>query len=230
MRILAIETTAFTGSVALLEADRVRAERKLPDDSRSAQSLLPTIAALLRDESCTVEELDLVAVAAGPGSFTGLRVGITTAKTLAYARQIEVLGIDTLDVLALQAWGHHRGERVHAVLDAQRNQLFAAQFAGAGNDAFPTRLNETHIVDLDPWLASLRPGEWVVGPTVGKWCHRLPSGVGAADPECWHPQAGVVGRLAWRDYQLGRRDNLWRLAPQYHRASAAEEKAAGKIA
>ena len=80
MRILALETTAITGSVALLEHEQLVHEIVLRDDQRSAQSLAPAIEAALQAVAWPLASIQLMAIAIGPGSFTGLRVGITTAK------------------------------------------------------------------------------------------------------------------------------------------------------
>jgi tRNA threonylcarbamoyladenosine biosynthesis protein TsaB len=224
-RTLAIETTSFTGGVALLYDDRVVAERRLPDDSRSAQSLAPAIQAILAEADWLVGSLNLIAVAQGPGSFTGLRVGVTTAKTLAYAIGAEVLGIDTLEVLAAQVGQASSPARsIHAILDAQRNQLFAATFTWLSDSPFPRRESATAISDLAPFLASLLPGDVVIGPVLPKIAGQLPDFIIQADPAPCEPQAATIGRLAYRDWQSGRRHSLWTLAPEYYRPSAAEEK------
>jgi tRNA threonylcarbamoyladenosine biosynthesis protein TsaB len=167
-----------------------------------------------------------VAVTAGPGSFTGLRVGITTAKAFAYATGAEVLGIDTLEVLARQAPAHARV--VQAVIDAQRQELFAATFE---RPDIATALNRRpqaaspQIMPIDAWLASLKPGDVVIGPVLSKLREHLPPEVQIAPESCWTPMAGSVGRIAARLYAAGERGDLWRLAPTYLRRSAAEEKA-----
>jgi len=230
MRILALETTGFTGTLALLDDDRVVAERALPSDQRSAQSLAPAIQSLLQDHGWPIPSLGLIAVAQGPGSFTGLRVGVTTSKTLAYAIGADVLGVDTLEVLANQAGGIQDEARIHAVIDAQRNQLFAATFVWKAADAVAARQTSTHIADLDPWIASLQAGDVVIGPVLAKLASKLPDGILLARESDCQPRAATVGRLAWRDYAAGHRDDLWKLVPHYHRASAAEEKAdRGKV-
>lgn len=223
MRILAIETIAIAGSLALLENDRVIAELALPEGQRSAQSLAPTIATLLASHCWSPATLQLIAVAQGPGSFTGLRVGVTTAKTLAYALGAQVLGVDTLEILAAQA---KPAERIHPVLDAQRTQLFTATFTWNVGDPFPAQQSPTRIADLPPWLAALQTGDIVIGPAAAKLLPQLSDGVVVANAGDCQPHAATLGRLAWRDYSSGRRDDLWKLAPLYYRASAAEEKAA----
>lgn len=227
MRILAIETTAFTGSLALAEDDKLVAESHLPSDSRSAQSLAPSIQSLLSDQDWPIDSLQLIAVVQGPGSFTGLRVGVTTAKALAYAIRTDVLGFDTLEVLAAQA--RRISGRIHPVVDAQRNQLFTACFEWPEGASFPARQSSTAISDLSPWLAALGPNDIVIGPVASKLKPQLSSVLSPENIIVCEPQASVAASLALRDFQAGRRDDLWKLLPQYHRPSAAEEKRAAQI-
>jgi tRNA threonylcarbamoyladenosine biosynthesis protein TsaB len=234
--ILALETSLRAGSVALLNcnvagaevSDNVLSQRVLSSDQRSAQSLAPAIAQVLAEAGKRPADVGLVAVTLGPGSFTGLRVGATTAKSFAYAIGCECLGVDTLEVIAAQApLSTPTSGELHAVFDAQRQELFLARFHWDGG--VPIRLEDNRIVPAEQWLAGLAPGTTVTGPGVNRLIDRLPVGVVAASELHRNPQATMVGRLAWRDYQTGRRDDLWKLAPKYLRASAAEEKA-GKTA
>jgi tRNA threonylcarbamoyladenosine biosynthesis protein TsaB len=99
MRILALETSDQTGSVAALDGDNLLEELILEQSQRSAQSLAPAMQNLLRRVGWQPSDVQLVAVSVGPGSFTGLRVGVTAAKVFAYAVGAEVLGINTLEVI-----------------------------------------------------------------------------------------------------------------------------------
>src|SRR5207342_1377544 len=107
----------------------------LNGDERTAQVLAPAIQQLLTAAEWSPKSVDLVAVTAGPGSFTGLRIGVTTAKAFAYAIGADVLGINTLEALALQA--APSASPLWTVLDAQRQELFAARFVV--NDQFDIR-------------------------------------------------------------------------------------------
>jgi tRNA threonylcarbamoyladenosine biosynthesis protein TsaB len=233
MLILAFDTSGFSGSVALLDGSQVLATTPLAADRRSAQTLVPAIVRLLADCSLTPSDVKLVATTIGPGSFTGLRVGATTAKTFAYAVGAEVIGVSTLDAIAhgIPAQSLQPPREIHAVVDAQRRELFLGRFRGlpqsnetAGLPAL-TRLEPDRIVPADEWLSCLPAETIVTGSGLAKLTDRLPSGVFIAPPELQEAQAVIIGQLAWRDYQSGRRDDLWTLAPVYLRPSYAEEKA-----
>ena len=234
MLTLALETSSLAGSVALVAGDDLLLQWSLDADRRSAQTLAPAIDGLLNEAGVRPADVRLVAVTVGPGSFTGLRVGVTTAKTFAYAVGAEVLGVDTLETIAHQAVPRPLvgvrlggslvlpGSELHAVLDAQRKDLFLARFAW--QESGLVRLDANRIVPADAWLASLVQGTTVTGPGLDRWQSRLPAGVIAVDPALRQPQAETVGRLAIEHYRAGRRDDLWKLAPRYLRPSAAEEK------
>jgi tRNA threonylcarbamoyladenosine biosynthesis protein TsaB len=228
-RILAIETSGRHGSVAALLAvdaeSRLVRQVILAEDQRTAQTLAPAIKQLLAASQWMPESVDLVAVTVGPGSFTGLRIGVTTAKAFTYAAGCEVIGVNTLDVIAAQAPPSHTP--LWAVSDAQRQELFAACYSRDENGALQTHRVAT-IIPQDMWLSSLRPGDQVAGPALRRLASRLPRGVTTAPIESWQPLASTVGSVGWRAYQLGRRDDLWKLVPNYYRASAAEEKRASQ--
>ena len=225
MRILAIETSGRRGAVATLfgEADNARLihQTVLADDERTARALAPTLRQLLAKTGWSPNFVQLVAVAIGPGSFTGLRIGVTTAKTLAYAVGAEIIGVDTLAVLAAQV--PPTGGPLWAIMDAQRQELFAARFERHGAAGL-REASDTLIVPQDDWLAGLHAGEFVTGPALPKLAARLPTGVVAVTEDPWHPTAAAVGDVAWRAYQNGQRDDVWKLVPNYYRPSAAEEK------
>jgi tRNA threonylcarbamoyladenosine biosynthesis protein TsaB len=214
LRILALETSGLSGSVAALSGGKLLAQLSLNPEQRSAQSLAAGIQRLLGEVGWRPRDVQLVAVTRGPGSFTGLRIGVTTAKTFAYAVGAEVLGVDTLEVLADQAPAE--APVVQAVLDAQRQELFAATFRGGPS--------ETRIVPIDTWLASLSPDHLVIGPVLTRLRGRLPAEVAVAPEATWTPLAATVGLVALRHYLAGQRSDLWQLTPLYLRRSAAEER------
>jgi tRNA threonylcarbamoyladenosine biosynthesis protein TsaB len=224
-RILAIETSGRCGSVATLwgsgNDSRLIREATIANNQRTAQALAPTIRALLEDTNWTPASVEVVCVAVGPGSFTGLRIGVTAAKAFAYAVGAEVVAVNTLEVLASQV--PTSDAHLWTILDAQRQELFAARFV-AGEDRGLCFDRETSIVPQDAWLASLQAGDVVMGTGLERLLDRLPASVTVAPKELWQPMAAAVGHVGWRDYQSGRRDDIWQLVPNYYRLSAAEEK------
>ncbi|MBX9788309.1 MAG: tRNA (adenosine(37)-N6)-threonylcarbamoyltransferase complex dimerization subunit type 1 TsaB [Pirellulales bacterium] len=220
-RLLALETSGRAGSVAALEGDKLLAERALDPARGSAATLAPAIQDLLTAVNWRPADAQVVAVATGPGSFTGLRIGVMTAKTLAYALGAEVVGVDTLDVIAWQA--PRAARPLWTVLDAGREQLFVAHYVAAAEN-LPQPDRATRLVDAGSWLAALRAGDWLAGPALERCAPRLPTGVHVVESAASWPTAGAVGQLAWSQYLAGVRHDFWNLTPNYFRPSAAEER------
>lgn len=221
MRILALETAGKTGTVAGLSDANLLVELELDHTQRSAQSLAPAIETLLKQIAWAPADVQLVAVSVGPGSFTGLRIGVTTAKVFAYAVGAGVLGVDTLEAIAAAAPADR--PTIWAVLDAQRGEVAAQRFgpavAGRRQPIGPQRL-----MAIEAWLAELTPADAVAGPVLHRLLDRMPPGVEVLDRGYWNPRAAAIGRLAALHYAEGRRDDFLKLVPHYSRRSAAEEK------
>jgi tRNA threonylcarbamoyladenosine biosynthesis protein TsaB len=221
MRILAIETSGRDGSLAALAGESGGAVRvvqgvAITGPERTAQVLAPRTRDLLREIGWEAKSIGLLCVAVGPGSFTGLRIGVTAAKTLAYAVGAEVIGVDTLAVIASQAPAD--ASPLWVVIDAQRRELFAAKFVGE------QMIGGVQVLSEQEWVRTLVAGDRVTGPGLKRVCEELPRDVIVVDDAKWQPMAVAVGTLGWREYSAGRRDDVWKLLPLYYRLSAAEEK------
>ena len=173
MKLLAIETTGINGTVACAKNGRLIAESTLPAGQRSAQSLVPAIEAILSSLGWSPNRLDAVAAAIGPGSFTGLRVGVTTAKILAWSCKAALYGVNSLDAAAWQIAAAlpsllksnpsnpvyekalRRGAALVAVsIDAQRGDVAARDFLIDLESAVPVPLGDRfRLVPLSDWLA-----------------------------------------------------------------------------
>jgi len=230
--VLAMETSVQPGSVALLDGDQLLYQRTLENRLRTAQTLVPEIAAGFAEVGWSAAVVDLVAVDVGPGSFTGLRIGMATAKTFAYAANCAIVGVSALDVLACQfetIAPEPEGElRLHVIVDAQRGDSWIVTYVRTDSGALIPQSPGILIGD-DEMIASWKAGDWVTGPGLHKQGGQLRSRIGSdiriAPEELWNPHAEALGQLAAREHAEGRRDNLWSLVPQYYRKSAAEEKA-----
>ena len=226
MKILAFETSGLLGSVALLETAEGKLvssiERETPADQRTARSLLPTTHRLLSDHGWRPADVELIAVTTGPGSFTGLRIGVVAAKTFAYAVGAKLVGVHTLAALAEPL--ESRASRVWTILDAQRQELFVANLPADASDDF--RLEPTtSIMAIDDWFRSLQSNDVVTGPPLQKLRSLIPAGVVIAPEEAWRPSAEAVGRLGLLKFDRGELISPLELVPDYFRKSAAEEKA-----
>jgi tRNA threonylcarbamoyladenosine biosynthesis protein TsaB len=226
--LLALETSSLRGSVVAWEDGKIIASRDLSPDQRSAQSLIPAIDGLMKELGRSPQTIRQIAVTDGPGSFTGLRVGVTAAKTLAYALGAKTLGVDTLDVIARQAIEglapQNAPTRIHAVLDAFRGQLFCRVYPAA--DHLPHSHEPATIVSIDDFLHNLKPGDFVSGPVLTKLVGSIPETVKVVDKTLWNPHAKTVALLASDAFALGHEIDFWRLVPRYVRQAAAEERAA----
>jgi tRNA threonylcarbamoyladenosine biosynthesis protein TsaB len=151
--LLAIETACAPGGIALAHRGELLAEHLFAEGEQSGAALVPAIQALLRARGLGFADLDALALSVGPGSFTGLRVGLATALGLCFAHPHPVVPIGTLAALSLGARG---APQIAALLDARRGQLYAGLY---GPDAQP--LLPERVCDPEPWLRELaaRPGE-----------------------------------------------------------------------
>src|SRR6187399_837688 len=130
-RALALETSGRTGSVAVAENGAVLTEEQFSYGLRHAAGIVPIVDRLCRARGWSPGQIEEIYVSAGPGSFTGLRVGVTVAKTLALATGARIVAVPTAEVLARNApagW-----QNLIVVLDAKRDQIFTATFVNDGN-------------------------------------------------------------------------------------------------
>jgi len=178
---------------------------------------------MLRVAGITVRDVDVLAVGLGPGSYTGLRVGLTAAKTLAYATGATLIGLDSLHAIAFNAPVH--ASRVSVIADAQRGQVYVAEFVRRPLSGFDI-VRATHIEPLGEWLAQLDPATLALGPALDSPRIRsaLPEGFALLDSALNYPSGERLIELARETWASGRRDDLWRLEPQYLRQSSAEEQ------
>ena len=145
MKILAVESSSKTASAALLEDRELIAESSVRTDTHSAV-LLPMIEDLLRAAKTSVGDLGFLAATVGPGSFTGVRIGVSTVKGLAFAGHIPCVGVSTLEAMAANFAGIEG--LVVPVIDARRGTVFTALFRSGADGSF-RRLTEDRQMPLD---------------------------------------------------------------------------------
>lgn len=136
MKILAFDTSSARTAVAVVDADRVLAEDDGPSEALHGETLMPRIRAVLTRAGVALDAIELVAVGVGPGSFTGLRVGLAAAKGFAIATGVALRGVDSLAILARAALGSGADAQdvvAVPVVDAHRGELFVAAYAASAD-------------------------------------------------------------------------------------------------
>ncbi len=219
---LAIETSGSVGSVALSFADGTTCEHLFPEGTRHGRDLLPACEAILAGAELSTSSLDRIAVSVGPGSFTGLRVGVSAAKTLAYALDIDLAAVPTLDVLAHNAPPGAEGMIV-PVLDARRGHVHASLYSFDGTAII--RAVDYLVVPPDQLAARLIPPYTILGNGLRPYPDLAGHGGQALEEPAWRPRAEVVARLgAAMEIDGDDRDAIHRLEPLYLRISTPEER------
>lgn len=145
MKILAIESSAKAASVCLCEDEKILAESYQNSGLTHSRTLLPMCESMLHNCGITLEEVDVIAAASGPGSFTGLRIGLATAKGLAWPQEKPCCGVSTLEAMA---WNlAHLDGVICCAMDARRNQVYNALFQAQGGSL--TRLTPDRAIGLE---------------------------------------------------------------------------------
>ena len=226
--VLAIESATADASAALLRGDAVVAARRVPAERPASEALLPTLLELLAEADVALAALDAFAVSVGPGSFTGLRVGVSTAKGLAFGSGQPIVPVPTLAALA--ALAARSDACVAALLDAQRGEVYAALHAGdpiAPALVGPTVLRPEELIAALAEHAGARPIVAIgAGATVAGDALRNRFGARCAIVAS-APDAAAVGRLGQRLLERGAGVAPEALAPVYVRRAEAEVRRTG---
>jgi tRNA threonylcarbamoyladenosine biosynthesis protein TsaB len=223
MKILAVDTSTGSGSVALVEGRRLKAEWTLDSAITHNRRLLKSVDEVLERAGWRLEDLEGFAVTAGPGSFTGLRIGMSTVKSLAWSLAVPLAGIGSLEALAAP-FGFST-KPVCAVIDARKKEVFAALYRGDGEGR--VRLEAGPLVAAPERAAELvEEPVWFMGDGWLSYGERFREILGeraSAVPAPYHTiRAAVVAELALRRFEAGERDNPLTLVPLYVRQSEAE--------
>lgn len=224
MRTLALDTTTRAGSVALLDAERVIDERSGDALRPHAERLPAEIIALLSTHGVAVADVDIFAVAAGPGSFTGLRIGIATIQGLAFVRQRPVVAVSALEALAqIGSRDLSRGDVVGAWIDAHRGDVFSALYRLTAAPMYQAvRLLEIEGPAVgDPAATIERWTELTNGSAFALIGDRMPGD--ALFPMLPPPPlAGTIGRMAVCRAERGETITAAGIQPLYVRRPDAE--------
>jgi tRNA threonylcarbamoyladenosine biosynthesis protein TsaB len=189
-------------------------------ESRSHTASLPALVErALEAAGVRLEELDAVAVSIGPGSFTGLRIGLALAKGLAFAGDLAVAAVPTLEALAWSA-DAAPGETICAALDARKQEVYAARFRSTPDG--PARLTEDAALAPAMLAARLDPRCVLVGDAGDVYGDLFRARAIVRPFATHHPRGGVIARLGWQRLAAGEAAAVGPLEPVYVRAPDAE--------
>jgi tRNA threonylcarbamoyladenosine biosynthesis protein TsaB len=222
MNLLALDTSTLHAAVALKCAGGAILISPGDPAMRHGRVLIPSIQALLAEARLHVRDLDAVAVGLGPGSYTGLRIGITAAKTLVYVVKKPLIGLDSLEIIARGAPVDQI--RISVVADAQRGDVFTADFERAESGAPLRRVSVTRVESLEAWLAGIKTGTFVMGPALERADFPLPAGSVRCGTAANAPQGEALIQLAEESMKTCRLEDPALLEPVYLRRSAAEDQ------
>ena len=217
MNVLGIETATSVCAVALVREGKVAGESLLDEGRIHAEKLMGQIVAVLG--SGGLESLGAVAVSIGPGSFTGLRIGLSVAKGIAFARDIPLAAVPTLGALALHAAGTdnlERGTRLLAALEARRDEVYCQLFEVTEEDVVP--LWEARDLTLEELMGELDGSEVrVTGEAAGKLLSRpgRAGNLSAVSPKALRSSGASVAILGGKLLREGKADDPSFLEPRY---------------
>ena len=228
--ILAVETSGRFGSVAIAQGTKLLAEKQFSAPLRASAEIFPVINELLGRQNKKANQIEQVCISVGPGSFTGLRIAVALAKTMALANNIKIVAVDTLDCIAANVFNPAcplnaercplllPNERLAVILDAKRNQFFIAVFDQTENgwekilpdslltaDEFLGRFTDKPVALIGEGLVYYK--DKFNNPTVR-----------VLDEKLWYPTAVSVHRLGFSKAQKGVFADPLTLTPNYLRA------------
>jgi len=225
MKILSIDTTAIAGSVALTEDEEVVAQEQQDSRGSHSEKLIATVDRLLRQAGWDRADVEAVAVAIGPGSFTGLRIGLAAAKGLALALGLPIAGASSLRSLALNGRGFEG--TVAPLIDARRGEIYAAAFRLGLGGGMEEAMGECVLPPdaLIERLAAMEGDLLLVGDGAAAYRERIARRLGGqarfAGGARLGPQAANLATLTLARLRSGG-DDLTSLVPNYVRRSDAE--------
>jgi len=216
---LILETSGRVGKLGLARGGAVVRTLRLDEGRRHARDLAVASASLLESESLEPADLTGVIVGRGPGSYTGLRVGIMSAKALAFATGGELRAVETFAAIAAQS--PKEAQRLWVIADALQGHIYAQSFERREDGWRPG--GDLRIEPIEDWLSRLGPDDWVSGPGVSEYEKRIPSTVALVPEGDRVADVRSVFSIGMRVPPLARAE-MFALEPLYLRGSSAEER------
>ena len=223
MKVLGIETSGLVGNIAVCDGNKVVASKSYGKNFSHGKEIVSTIELLFNEIKWDPSNIDLIAVSTGPGSYTGLRVGVTCAKTLAYGLGKPVIDVPTLDVL-VENVKDNSAKTICPVLDAKRKSVYACIYDRSSNENKKT--TDFLIISPDSLIEILPESTLIFGDGIAPYrdIFTQKNLTIVEDEKLCIANAADVARLGLERYEQGIRCEINALAPLYLRKSEAEER------
>jgi tRNA threonylcarbamoyladenosine biosynthesis protein TsaB len=237
--ILAVETSGRTGSVAIAIGEQILSEAAFSSPMRHSAEIFPAVSALLKNSARKPEQIEHIYISVGPGSFTGLRIAVTMAKTMHLAGPIKIVAVDTLDAIAANVTTENKvhpsshepqvtcPETIAAILDAKRSQFFIAVYQRhcsknntTGEGIWKKTLPDS-LMTAAQFLEQFARREkriWLLGEGLVYYRDKFKAdGIHFLDEKYWVPRAAKVHLLGWQKALTGQFADPLTLTPNYLR-------------
>lgn len=227
MKIIAIDASGIAGSVAYMKDSQLVGEYYICHKLTHSETIMPMLEDLKKLVDINLEEVDAIAVTSGPGSFTGLRIGVATAKAMALALDVPIIGVPTLDVMAHNI--AYTDSLICPIMDARRNQVYTSIYKW--NEETLERINDHEAIDMGELLAKFEQLEGnivFVGDGIDVFREQITQRLGKrakfAPSFLKMQRASTLGHIACMAYEKGDVEDADLFAPIYLRKSQAERE------
>ncbi|WP_122640423.1 tRNA (adenosine(37)-N6)-threonylcarbamoyltransferase complex dimerization subunit type 1 TsaB [Romboutsia sp. Marseille-P6047] len=224
MKILGIDTSSNASSVAVIEDNKLVCEYTVNTKTTHSQKLMPMIENMLSMSEVDIKDIDAIAISIGPGSFTGLRIGMATAKAIAHVNNLPIIGVNSLEILS----GNMNlcDKKICSILDAQRNQVYTGRYKFENGSI--VEIQPVDVVEIESLLEEIYNDseEWIlVGEAVYKYEDKIKEIKNIKTPAPSHnvTKASSLCSIAKEKYNKNIDIyNCYDINPMYIRKSQAE--------
>ena len=224
MLILGADTSTASLSVSLIDDKKALAEYNSIGTLKHSSLLIPMIEKALKKARRKIEEIDLFSVGIGPGSFTGLRVGVTAIKSLAIALDKPIIGVPTMDAIAYNGLAYlkrvktpDKPVKICPVLDAKKKQVYACIYGYDGDKI--TRETDYLLEPAEVLVRRLEGSTLFLGEAIHLYKEQLSARKAVKaeflDGRKWLPKGATIAKLAFEEYKKGRKEDPYDLVPMY---------------
>lgn len=224
MLILGVDTSTASLTVSLISEKKILAEYNSKETLKHSSLLIPTIQKALKKINAKIGGIDLFSLGIGPGSFTGLRVGVTTIRALAIALNKPIVGVPTLDVIAHNGLKYVKRKkllgkitRICPILDAKKRQVYACIYRYDGDKII--KESDYLLEPVETLVKRLKGHIIFLGDAIPLYkeqlLHKNTFKADFLDGKSWLPKGSVIAKMSLAEYERGRSDNPYNLTPLY---------------